>query len=123
MTSQEFNKVVNQLDETANQIVSVKRPDYTRESADVLQNFKDAAEQAGILPLQAWLIHFYKQYSAIARFIKNPQCTPSETIDSRFADLRNYLQLGYALYKEPREQSQSKSSAANLITETVEFKA
>jgi hypothetical protein len=100
MNSTEFNKVVNQLNEIADRIVSQKRPDYTRQSSDVLANFKESAEQAGITPLQAWLIHFHKQYTAIARFVANDNCTPSEPIESRFADLRNYLHLGYGLFVE-----------------------
>jgi hypothetical protein len=100
MNKETFNKVVNQLNELGDQIVGAKRPDYTRESDDVLQNFKESAREAGITPMQAWLVHFHKQYSAIARFVKNPECTPSEPIPQRFADLRNYLQLGYGIYRE-----------------------
>lgn len=97
MTAEDFNKLVKQLEAVADGIVAAKRPDYTQESDDVLQNFKDAAALAGITPLQAWMVHFQKQFSAIARYVKNPACKPSETIESRFADLRNYLHLGYGL--------------------------
>ena len=100
MTQTEFDSLVAYLNDHANRIVAAKRPDYTQESDDVLQNFKDAAAQAGITPLQVWLVHFHKQYSAVARFAKNPSCSPSEPIINRFADLRNYLQLGFALYTE-----------------------
>lgn len=101
MNAEDFNKLVKQLEATADGIVAAKRPDYTQESQDVLQNFKDAAILAGITPLQAWMVHFQKQFSAIARYIKNPSCNPSESIESRFADMRNYLHLGYALVREP----------------------
>ena len=100
MTSVEYEHLAEELTRTAASIASAKRPDYTQESSDVLANFKDAARDAGIRPLQAWLVHFQKQYSAVARYVKNPQGSPSETILSRFADLRNYLELGYALYAE-----------------------
>lgn len=100
MNLTEFDKVVKHLDKIADEIVAAKRPDYMQESADVLQNFKDAAAEAGITPLQAWSVHFHKQRSAISRYIKNPTCRPSEPIELRFADLRNYLQLGYALHLE-----------------------
>jgi hypothetical protein len=100
MTLEEFDKVAASLNDLADQIVVKKRPDYTQQDTDVLANFKRAAHDAGITPLQAWLVHFQKQYSAVARYVANPTCEPSESITSRFADLRNYLQLGFALYNE-----------------------
>lgn len=95
-----FDSLANELNSHADLIIAAKRPDYTRENTDVLANFKETADFCGITPLQAWLVHFYKQFSAVARYVKTPTATPSESIDSRFADLRNYLQLGYALHKE-----------------------
>jgi hypothetical protein len=100
MTATVFDEVTESLHRNAGSIAARKRPDYTQESADVLANFKDAARDAGITPMQAWLIHFQKQYSAIARHVKNPQGIPSESILSRFADLLNYIDLGHALYVE-----------------------
>lgn len=110
MNSTEFNKVVKQLNDTADTIVSQKRPDYTRQSSDVLNNFKEAAEMAGITPLQAWMVHFQKQFSAISRFVANDDCQPSEPIESRFADLRNYLHLGYALFLEFQQIKQQQEN-------------
>lgn len=100
MTTKEFDEIILNLNNRADAIVSAKRPDYTQESSDVLANFKEAALAAGISPLQVWLVHFHKQYSAVARYVKNPDCTPSEPLTDRFADLRNYLQLGYALLND-----------------------
>lgn len=100
MTQVTFDKLVKILDNHADKIIERKRPDYTQENEDVLHNFKRAAEEAGITPLQVWLVHFHKQYSAVARFMKNPSAQASEPTVDRFADLRNYLQLGYALLAE-----------------------
>lgn len=100
MTQQEFDKTIEQLNNLADGIVARKRPDYTRENTDVLANFKESASMAGITPLQAWMVHMHKQFSALSRYVKNPTCNPSEPITDRFADLRNYLQLGYAIYEE-----------------------
>jgi hypothetical protein len=100
VTGAEFETVVSEMHTLASDIASAKRPDYTQESSDVLQNFKDGAKDAGIRPMQDWMVHFQKQYSAICRMVKNPAGTPSEPIIARFADLRNYLDLGYALYVE-----------------------
>jgi len=109
MTQTIFNTYINDLNSFADSIVAAKRPDYTRENTDVLSNFKETAAFCGITPLQAWLVHFYKQFSAVARFVKNPDATPSESLDSRFADMRNYLQLGYAILKEETARQASES--------------
>ncbi len=100
MTQTEFDQRIQQLNDFADDIILVKRPDYTRDNTDVLSNFKEAADFCGITPMQVWGVHFFKQFSAVMRMVKNPDGTPSESLDSRFADLRNYLQLGYALHKE-----------------------
>lgn len=100
MTQTEYDIAVQELTVLADGIVKAKRPDYTRESPDVLSNFKVSGDMAGITPLQAWAVHYYKQMSAIFRFAKNPTCNPSEPIASRFADARNYIDLGYALYRD-----------------------
>lgn len=102
MTQPEFDALIASLNDHADSIVARKRPDYTRENVDVLANFKETAEMAGITPLQCWMVHFYKQFSAIARAVKNPESTPSEPLKDRFADMWNYLQLGWALLREDR---------------------
>lgn len=101
MNAELYDQITTQLNSLANDIAASKRPDYTQESVDVLSNFKESARNAGITPLQAWLVHFHKQFSAVARHIANPSSTPSESIESRFCDLKNYIELGYALFREP----------------------
>lgn len=103
MKTKEYNRLVANMHARAESIMRRKRPDYTQANSDVLANFKNAAKDAGITPLQAWLVHFQKQYSAVARFVKDPTCNPSEPLIDRFADLRNYLDLGFALTLETEE--------------------
>lgn len=100
MNQTTFNTIEKNLRDAANAIVLAKRPDYTQDRDDVLDNFRASAEEAGITMKQVWLVHFYKQYSAIARLVKNPTATPSESIESRFADLLNYTILGYAIFND-----------------------
>lgn len=100
MTQKEFDELVREMHLLADSIVNAKRPDYTQGNADVLHNFRQAAEGAGISPLQAWFVHFHKQFSAVAKAAKSPFTPRSEPIANRFADLRNYLDLGYALFAE-----------------------
>lgn len=97
MTLKEFQDTQEDLRREADTIASMKRPDYTIGATDVLANFKNAARMAGITPMQAWLVHVEKQLSAVTRHILNPDKPISEPIKSRFCDLHNYLDLGYAL--------------------------
>jgi hypothetical protein len=53
--------------------------------------------------MQVWSIFFDKQLSSIQAHIKNPNLVQAEPLDSRWADLYNYLLLGFALYKESAE--------------------
>jgi hypothetical protein len=95
-----FTTEIENLHRMAQTIAEKKRPDYTQGATDVLANFKDAARDAGITPMQAWAVHFQKQYSAVCRWAKKPDASLSEPLDSRFADLLNYIGLGYAIYRE-----------------------
>jgi hypothetical protein len=100
MTQEEFKRTNNYLHESAQEIRSVKQPEYTLENIDILNNFKQSAIRAGIDPMQVWSIFFDKQLSSIQAHIKNPNLVQAEPLDSRWADLYNYLLLGFALYKE-----------------------
>lgn len=103
MNASRFTSCCDFLNELADSIVAAKRPDYTQLSSDILANFKRSAEEAGITPRQAWLVHFHKQYSAVAKNVKSPSTPTSEGIHLRFSDLRNYLYLGFALWVEEEE--------------------
>lgn len=104
MTHQEFAKIIKEeLYVTASDIRNAKEPEYTMESPDILNNFKQAAKRAGVTPMQVWSIFFDKQLSSIQAHIKNPDLKQAEPLDSRWADLYNYLLLGFALYKESAE--------------------
>lgn len=104
MTHQEFAKIIKEeLYVTASDIRNAKEPEYTMESPDILNNFKQAAKRAGVTPMQVWSIFFDKQLSSIQAHIKNPDLKQAEPLDSRWADMYNYLLLGFALYKESGE--------------------
>lgn len=104
MTHQEFAKIIKEeLYVTASDIRNAKEPEYTMESPDILNNFKQAAKRAGVTPMQVWSIFFDKQLTSIQAHIKNPDLVQAEPLDSRWADLYNYLLLGFALYKESDE--------------------
>lgn len=100
MTQEQFNQAYDTLYNHAMSIREAKQPEYTLESVDILNNFKESARRAGVTPLQVWSIFFDKQLSSIQAHIKNPDLKPAEPLSSRFADLYNYLLLGYCLFQE-----------------------
>lgn len=100
MNADEFNKHIADLMGEADGIATAKRPGYTQASDDVLANFKVAAAQAGIIPMQAWSVYFWKHASAILTYAKDKNIPQAESIKGRFCDAINYLQLGYALALE-----------------------
>lgn len=104
MTDHDFKLHCQNLIEKANQVSSAKRPEYTIMSDDVLANFKNSAKNLDVPPLYVWSIFFDKQLSSIQAHIKNPNLQEAEPIESRFADLYNYVLLGYALFKETEER-------------------
>lgn len=100
MIQEEFNAIVSILRVEAQDVRRLKQPEYTLENTDILNNFKQSAIRAGVDPMQVWSIFFDKQLSSIQAHIKNPDLVQAEPLDSRWADLYNYLLLGFALYKE-----------------------
>jgi hypothetical protein len=90
------------------EIYDHKGADYTRGKGDLdrTDNFKMAAENNGVTPLQAWGVYFYKHVSAVWRFLKDGK-VESEPIEGRIHDVINYSILLLILVKEMRgNQSQ-----------------
>jgi molecular chaperone GrpE (heat shock protein) len=100
MTQTEFDKLVKQLNNYAEEIRLAKRPEYTLENSDVLTNFHNTAERLGISELKCFGVFFDKQLQSIFSHINNANLKKSEPIHSRFADIINYCYLGYALFVE-----------------------
>tara|TARA_Y100001937_G_C7022272_1_gene286036 strand:+ start:420 stop:746 length:327 start_codon:yes stop_codon:yes gene_type:complete len=100
MTQKEFDKIKTNLSHLSHEIMEGKRPEYTNESLDVLQNFKNTANKLNISPLKVWSVFFDKQLQSIFTHTCNASLKKSETIESRFCDVINYCYLGYALFLE-----------------------
>lgn len=92
MTSEEFNKLVATARTRQDELLLKKGADYTRHDPDRLSNFKRAAKDIGITPLQAWAVYSNKHWDAVMAFIKTGKAE-SESITSRLDDLHNYLYL------------------------------
>ena len=100
MTQTEFDKLVKQLNDYSLDIMANKRPEYTNENEDVLNNFKTTAERLETSELKVWGTFFEKQIQSIFAHLKNANLKKSEPIHSRFSDIINYCYLGYALSTE-----------------------
>ena len=100
MESLKFNELVDELDSYAKVTMNKKGPEYTMQDKDVLNNFKSTAKKLGVDPLVIWYAYFDKQVSSVAAHVSNEDLNKAEPMLSRFADIINYAQLGYALFKE-----------------------
>lgn len=100
MNQPDYDHLAAALLNEAASIETAKRPGYTLGHADVLKNFKHAAERAGITPGQAWAVYFLKHIDAITSVMTRPDLPVAEAPLGRFADAINYLKLGYALLND-----------------------
>lgn len=100
MTTAEYDRIADDLMNTARGIETSKRPGYTAGSVDVLSNFKLVAQRAGITTEQAWAVYFLKHIDAITSIMTRPDLPVSEEPTGRFADAINYLRLGFAILSE-----------------------
>jgi len=85
----------------------VKSVDYTRGNADDrLCNFKRIGEEIREISdsdFLAWAVYFLKHVDAIWQYLKQPERTASEPIESRIDDAQNYLDLLRELIREKKE--------------------
>lgn len=89
-----FNKIV----EDERYLLEEKGREYASDK-DSLANFKSKMD-IGVNPLQVAMIFMDKHYSSIKSYVKTGKELSNESIESRIADMRNYLFLMYALIKE-----------------------
>jgi hypothetical protein len=110
----EYEKSVHMLLDLAYEIEEAKRPGYTQESNDVLDNFKKAAEMSGCTPLQVWGAYFYKHVAAILSYAKDENIPQAEKISGRYADAINYLKLGFHMIRMQKEESKENNNQQKL---------
>jgi len=100
MTSEEYQKITDELLHLARQIEDSKRPSYTVGSEDVLANFKRVGTASGMTPAQCCLVYMMKHVDAICTLISKPELDDPEPAITRFCDLINYTRLLFALTQE-----------------------
>ena len=112
MNNKEFQKIKKTLDELALGEMSAKQPAYTSHSKDVLNNFKRVAKRLGMSPIKTWAVYFNKHVDAINTYVISKD--EAEPIETRFADLLNYLYLGMAIIEE-KDPSKEDSSQDEMV--------
>ena len=100
MNKKDFQTISTELLTLASGIMASKGPEYTVANEDVLNNFKSTAKKLGVDPLVVWYAYFDKQVSSVAAHVSNHDLNKAEPMETRFADIINYAQLGYALFKD-----------------------
>ena len=103
MTYKQFEERRKQLNEECEKILVTKGREYT-DGGDRLSNFKQFKE---LSPLVVWFIYFMKHINAINYAVIEGK-TLSESLESRFIDARNYIDLGLALFEELTEENDRK---------------
>jgi hypothetical protein len=103
------------LTQACDEVVERKGRDYTKGSSDRLANFREAGDEAGITPLQAWVVFFNKHIAAIKNYIKTGGQSESEPIMGRFVDAINYLRLGWLLVLDMQEAQKLGGSEAQKL--------
>jgi 7-cyano-7-deazaguanine synthase in queuosine biosynthesis len=99
MTSETFDDLVEAFEKEANAIMAHKGQDYTQGGTDRLANFRGIAKKLGVPPKMIWFVYFHKHVDALATWASGGE-VKSESLESRFADARNYLLLGLGLLHE-----------------------
>lgn len=115
VTAEQFDKDRQELQDLAASIISRKRPEYTLGNVNVLQNFDEAADEFGVSPAKAIMLHRKKHLDAEKSYLINGHAN-SEPMDSRFADDMNYLILLYSDYKRTVRES-----VDELINKTARY--
>lgn len=93
-----FNDLRDRLNQQCEVLLGTKAADYAREG-DRLDNFKRVADTLGLTPLEVWAVYFQKHIIAIQKFVREDGLA-DESLESRFVDARNYIDLGWALVNE-----------------------
>lgn len=113
MGNEDFNKLCDEFRYIENELMAVKRSDYTKDDNDVLINFKKVAEFEGTKPARIALTYLLKHIHNIAQAVETGKyewewtASDGEGLKQRIADARNYLLLlGACIDEENSEKTQ-----------------
>ena len=97
------------------QVLEVKGKDYTIGNTDRMHNFKTAASNFGITPLQSIGLYMYKHMAAVMSYIKSGGQNESEPIEMRIVDNINYLLFLYKMVQEEKRSQNVKEPEKTTI--------
>ena len=117
MTKQDFDKLLDAVHLRLRYLTATKGEEYSR-SDDQLANFRRGAADAGISPLQVWLVLFNKHVDAIKSYIKDGRVR-SESIDDRINDAILYLCLFKAMVQESQQPDSGSTRRMCAITKEL----
>src|SRR5262245_30775383 len=115
MNAKDFADLRGKFNEECEALLLTKGQDYTS-NADRLSNFKEVAAMIGVSPLQVWAVYALKHWFAILNYVKRGK-VESEAIESRFADERNYIDLGYGLLHDVPTQAETPACDKTQLTQ------
>lgn len=98
MRNEEMDALLERVFGEVRNLRATKGKDYAGD-ADVLNNFKQAAQQLGLEPEQIWAVYAHKHWSAVVSYCRNGQ-TESEPIAGRIMDIITYCTLLLAMVEE-----------------------
>ena len=108
MDNQEFYDARSKLDTLCSEILTDRGPAYAGKGGDRFANFKLIADLLNNFnvdsgtQLGTWSVYFLKPVLSILAYI-GEGTESEEKIAGRFADARNYLDLGYGMVEEETE--------------------
>ena len=97
----DFRAISDKLHEEAMDVFEEKNKDYAI-VGDVLAAFRRQSEATGLSMRQVWSVHFTKQVEAVLTWSKTGELA-GESLDSRLADVRNYLSFAKLIDQEEGE--------------------
>ncbi|KYC47853.1 MAG: hypothetical protein AMQ22_00215 [Candidatus Methanofastidiosum methylothiophilum] len=100
MDNKTFMKIIEKQIALENEIMGVKGRDYTIGNSDRHYNFKLVAELVGITPEQVLMVYWLKHVLSILNHARGGN--ESEPVETRIADLRNYMLLYRGLVEEKK---------------------
>jgi len=96
------------LDEMARGIQEAKNPAYAMDDEhDFHNNFRVIANILDVDEMVVWAVYYLKHIIAVLSYAKDPSTPQAEPLDERFADIRNYTEFGFSMYKERHETENS----------------
>jgi len=103
MTEKEFKRLRAELDDYCTGLLAAKNTEYARQdkvAPDYLENFSTGAKWLGVDPMEVAGVYLFKHLASIFHHLRGGEIATKETLKSRLADARNYIDILYALSEE-----------------------